>query len=182
MRSVTHDTSLEELAALVSRALEAAGIMATLSGGAAVSLYSANEYESCDLDFVTSERTSAIAVAIAPLGFRRVPGARQFEHPATAYYVEFPPGPLGFGETSVRDDEAATLQTGFGPLRIVTPTQCVMDRLAAYVSWADNPSFDQAIMVARRHPIDWSALCEWARLERIDSAVIDRLKKRVVGT
>ena len=181
MRSVTHDMSLAELAALVSQALEATGITATLSGGGAVSLYSANEYESRDLDFVTSERTNALAAAIAPLGFRHVTGARQFEHPDTDYYVEFPPGPLGFGETTVRDDEATTLQTEFGPLRVVTPTQSVMDRLAAYVNWTDNPSFDQAIMVARRHPIDWPALYEWARLERIDTAVVDRLRKRVVG-
>jgi hypothetical protein len=181
MRGVTRDTSLNELAVLVSQALEAAGIAATLSGGGAISLYSANEYESCDLDFVTSARTNTIAAAIAPLGFSRAPGARQFEHPETDYYVEFPPGPLSFGETVVRDDEATTLQTEFGPLRIVTPTQSVMDRLAAYISWTDNPSFDQAIMVARRHPIDWPALYEWARLERIDAAVVDRLKKRVGG-
>ena len=131
-----------------------------------------------DLDFVTSERTRAIAAAIAPLGFSHVPGARQFEHPGTEFYVEFPPGPLGFGETTVRDDEATTLQTEFGSLRIVTPTQSVMDRLAAYANWRDNPSFDQAVMVARRHLIDWPALHEWASRERIDATVIDRLKKR----
>ena len=39
MMSINHDTSLEELAALVSQALEAAGITATLSGGGAVVLY-----------------------------------------------------------------------------------------------------------------------------------------------
>ena len=181
MGSVTHDTSLGELAALVSQALAAAGIAATLSGGGAVSLYSGNEYESRDLDFVTSERTNVIAAAIAPLGFSHVLGARQFEHPETDYYVEFPPGPLGFGESVVPDDEATTLQTDFGPLRIVTPTHSVMDRLAAYISWRDNPSFDQAVMVARRHPIDWPALREWGRRERIDAAVIDRLRRRVAG-
>jgi hypothetical protein len=81
MAGVTRSMSLNELAALVSQTLAAAGIAATLSGGGAVSLYSANEYESCDLDFVTSARTKAIAAAIAPLGFIYTPGARQFEHP-----------------------------------------------------------------------------------------------------
>jgi hypothetical protein len=76
----------------------------------------------------------------------------------------------------IRDDEATTPQTRFGPVRIVTPTQSVMARSAAYVSWRDNPSFDQAIMVARRHSVDWPALHEWARCERIDAAVVDRLK------
>ncbi|HEY3317761.1 MAG TPA: hypothetical protein VGK50_05010 [Coriobacteriia bacterium] len=144
-------------------------------------LYSDNEYGSCDLDFISNARNEAIAKALAPLGFRRVPGARQFEHPGTDYYVEFPPGPLAFGETVVAESEATTLQTRFGPLRIVTPTQSVMDRLAAYVHWNDNQSFDQAVMVARRRGIDWDALEEWARHERVDPKVIGKLRRRAAA-
>jgi hypothetical protein len=47
---IDEHTSLKELAAIVSEALENAGITATLSGGAAVSIYSDNKYESEDLD------------------------------------------------------------------------------------------------------------------------------------
>ena len=50
---ITEATALTELAAIVSDALERAGIVATLSGGAAVSIYSDNRYVSEDLDFVT---------------------------------------------------------------------------------------------------------------------------------
>lgn len=176
MSKIDRGTSPEEIAALVSQALQSAGISATLSGGGAVTLYSENEYESHDLDFVTSERLSVIAVAIRPLGFERTPGARQFEHPRSELYVEFPSGPLAFGETVVPDEDACTIRTPFGPLRIVTPTQCVMDRLAASVHWTDNPSFDQAIMVAKRQPIDWDALGDWATAEAIDPGVISRLR------
>lgn len=41
---IDEHTSLEELAAIVSEALEEAGIIATLSGGAAVSIYSDDVY------------------------------------------------------------------------------------------------------------------------------------------
>jgi hypothetical protein len=166
-----------DLAAIVSQALERAGISATLSGGAAVSIYSDNEYESRDLDFVTSERKSVIASAIEPLGFRFEPGTRAFDHPDTDYYVEFPPGPLGFGETVVSDEDAATLQTRFGPLKIVTPTQSVMDRLSAYVAWTDNQALDQATMIARRQPLDWIALREWSEREGVRSDVIEKLER-----
>ena len=54
MPGIDENTPVEQVAALVSQALEAAGIEATLSGGGAVSIYSANMYESRDLDFVTS--------------------------------------------------------------------------------------------------------------------------------
>jgi hypothetical protein len=50
------NTSVAELAALVSQSLEAAGVKATLSGGGAVSIHTNNEYRSEDLDFVTAER------------------------------------------------------------------------------------------------------------------------------
>lgn len=179
MIAINADTSPEELAAIVSQALERASIKATLSGGGAVVLYSHNEYESCDLDFVTNAANAAIAEAVEPLGFRRVAGARQFEHPETNYYLEFPPGPLAFGETVISDDEAVTLQTKFGPLRIVTPTQSVMDRLSAYVHWNDNQSFDQAVMVALRQSIDWEELYVWARREGIGDAFVDRFKRLV---
>jgi hypothetical protein len=178
MTNIDSDTSLRQLAVLVSQALQRAGIVATLSGGGAVSVYSENEYESRGLDFITVERTRAIADAISPLGFRHVAGARQFEHPGTEYYVEFPPGPLAFGDTVVPDTDAATLQTEFGPVRIVTPTQSVMDRLAAYVHWNDNPSLDQAIMVARRQAVDWPALYEWARREGVGPEVVDKVRSR----
>jgi hypothetical protein len=84
---------------------------------------------------------------------------------------------LAFGETVVSDDEAVTLETAFGPLRIVTPTQSVMDRMAAYVHWKDNQALDQAIMIARRQPIDWAALREWASREHADDALIRRLRR-----
>ena len=51
MAAISGDTSVEELAAIISQTLEAAGIIATLSGGSAVSVYTDNAYQSHDLDF-----------------------------------------------------------------------------------------------------------------------------------
>ena len=49
---INEDSTLEEVATLVCAGLEADGISVVLSGGAAVSIYSDNPYESYDLDFV----------------------------------------------------------------------------------------------------------------------------------
>jgi hypothetical protein len=131
MGRIDHTTTLLELAGLVAGALERANITSTLSGGAVVSIYTDNEYESHDLDFITSERNSEIAVALAPLGFKSEPGTRAFSHPDTDYFVEFPPGPLGLGETVIDHSDAAVMQTRYGRLRLLTPTQSTMDRLAS---------------------------------------------------
>ncbi len=103
---MTEFKDITEMAACVSQALEAAGIRATLSGGAAVSIYSDSRYQSLDLDFITSARNEAIAPVLEPLGFEYVRGRREFYHPRAEYFLEFPLGPLALGETTVSDDEA----------------------------------------------------------------------------
>jgi DNA uptake protein ComE-like DNA-binding protein len=37
---------------------------------------------------------------------------------------------------------------------------------------------DQAVMIARRQPIDWSALQDWARQEGMDDKVLEKLRRR----
>jgi hypothetical protein len=54
MATISGDSTLLEVAAIVSAALEEAGLKSVLSGGAAISIYTDNRYESVDLDFVSS--------------------------------------------------------------------------------------------------------------------------------
>ena len=103
MAEITEATSIEELAVIISEALEDAGITATLSGGGAVSIYSHNQYMSHDLDFVTSADPKSLLKAIAPLGFVRGSTKRLYEHPRTKWLVEFPAGPIGFGDLYIVD-------------------------------------------------------------------------------
>lgn len=134
------------------------------------------------MDFVTSARSDAIARALAPLGFEHVRGRREFTHPDTDLYLEFPPGPLAFGETVVSDGGATVIETRYGPLRIVTPTQSVMDRLAHYIVWHDNQALDQAIMVARRCSVNWPELEAWAKREGAPADVLVRLRTKASRT
>ena len=66
---------MAEVAAIVSAALEDSHITATLSGGAAVTIFSDNAYESADLDFVTSVSNKLIKATIAKLGFQQSGGS-----------------------------------------------------------------------------------------------------------
>lgn len=169
--AISADTTLEEIATLVSEALERAGIPAVLSGGGAVSHYSHNEYMTTDLDFVSVASNKSIEPVVAELGFTRA--GKDFRHPSSRFFLEFPAGPLTFGDRYVDSSEATTLQTRFGSLRIITPTQCVMDRLAWLIHGNDQQARDQAIMVARRQPIDWNAVYAWATSEGITRGFVD---------
>ena len=174
---ISKSTTIEELAVLISMALEKAGITATLSGGAAVSIYSDNAYMSADLDFVTSERNKKLESVVAKLGFRKSASLRSFEHPDCDWYVEFPPGPLGFGNTYIDAKDLPVLETKYGPLRIITPTLSVLDRLAAFWYHRDRQTWDQAIEVAKRQAIDWKYVYAWAEAEGQGRTDIDRLRE-----
>ena len=155
-------TSLEDLAALVCSTLEAHGISVVLSGGAVVSIYSDAEYVSYDLDFVPIGLARKVDAAMQCLGFEKT--QRHWTHPKSRYWVEFPPGPVAFGEETIRD--FAERETRMGTLRLLAPTECVMDRLAWYFHDADTECLEQAIQVAMRHPVDLKRIERWARGER----------------
>ncbi len=163
---------------MVSQTLEAAGIIATLSGGGAVSIYSDNNYKSKDLDFVTSEGRDRLSAALEPLGYVLASDRRHFTHPDTDLFVEFPAAPLEFGSPVVQHDDVPRLDTPSGPLRVITPTLCVMDRLAAYWHWKDRQSWDQAVMVAAHCDVDYDELVEYARDEGADPNDVEELRKR----
>jgi len=159
---IDEHTSLEDLAALVCTTLEAHGISVVLSGGAVVSIYSDAEYVSYDLDFVPIGLARKFHAAMEELGFERT--QRHWTHPKSRYWVEFPPGPVAIGEETIRT--FAEHETRMGTLRLLAPTECVMDRLAWYFHAADTQCLEQAVEVATRHPIDLGRIEGWARGER----------------
>jgi hypothetical protein len=163
MPDITENSTVEEVAAIVSNALEDAGITATLSGGTAVTIYSNNRYLSRDLDFVTAAMIADLKPVLERLGFVNTgtPRLSQFSHPEVDWYVEFPPSPLTFGHLYVDPSDCAVIELPVGKLRIITPTHSVMDRLAAAYAWKDEQSRDQAILVAANQDINWEALKIW---------------------
>lgn len=66
---------------------------------------------------------------LGSLGFVRKSG-RHFVHAICPYTLEFPPWPLAVGRQVIR--EWATHPGGSLSIQILTPTQCVMDRIAAF--------------------------------------------------
>lgn len=181
MPEITEQSTVEEVAAIVSDALENAGITAILSGGSAVTIYSNNQYLSRDLDFVTSAMVAELNPVLERLGFQHsgVPRLSQFRHPRTEWYVEFPSSPLSFGHLHVNPSECAVIELSVGKLRIITPTQSVMDRLAATYAWRDEQSRDQAILVAANQDIDWEALELWFADEGVPDGEFTRFRESV---
>ena len=65
------------------------------------------------------------------------------------------------------------IESESGMIKLLTPTDCVKDRLAAYFHWDDRQSLDQAVMVSKSQKIDMKNIEKWAHKEGND----EKLKK-----
>ncbi len=162
MKAVDEMSRLE-FAAFIASELRKRNIDVVLSGGSCVSIYSRDLYVSMDLDLVNARfaRRSEIKVVMERLGFSEE--NRYFRHPDNALMVEFPPGPLGVGDEPVQQIDEITTATGV--LRIISPTDCVKDRLIWYYHEHDTECLEQAIMVADNNDIDIAEVERWSDVE-----------------
>jgi len=152
-----------ELAAFIQDALQADGIPVVLSGGSAVSFYSNNKYVSKDLDLINAgfARRSRIKSVMENLDFSEK--GRYFIHPETTFFIEFPDGPLSVGEEPVKEISEFELATG--TLRVLSPTDCVKDRLCAFYFWNDLQGLEQAILVTKIQQVDLKEIKRWSKVE-----------------
>ena len=155
--------SLRDLAIFVSNYLAENQIETILTGGACVSIYTRNKYLSLDLDFVliSDTRHEQLKALLKEIGFRQC--GRHFRHRETQFFVEFLPPPASVGEESI--GRAAEIKKGAKTLRLLSPTDCVKDRLAAFYHWDDRQSLEQALLVARHNPIDVKDIERWSKVE-----------------
>ena len=142
-------------------------------GGACVSIYSENRYQSSDLDFATYEEIKLIEKALTKLGFKRI--GRQFSRSDCPYLIDFVNPPISVGHEAIH--EFKTLKTSTGSLRLLSPTDCVKDRLASFFHWNDAQALEQALMVAENHPIDLKDLKRWAKAEGFEKKLKEFLSK-----
>jgi hypothetical protein len=160
---ITAASTLREVVQVVSRALSAADIRAVLAGGASASLHSDGDYLSHDLDYILESRVTQkqLDAAMAGAGFER--SADRYVHPASAFFVEFPRGPLAIGD----DDLVTPVDVRIGSTRVLTlsATDACRDRLAAFYHWSDRQSLDTALKIARRRRVDLPTMRRWSRRE-----------------
>lgn len=152
-----------ELWRYVAGHLEANGIGVVLVGGAVVAVYTEGAYRSGDLDFVPEELfEDRIDARMQELGFSR--RGRHYEHPDCRHlFVEFVAGPLGIGDDLNIVPSRESVE-GY-ELKLLSPTDCVRDRLASYIHFKARECLDQAVLVAKARPIAWSTIERWCRDE-----------------
>ena len=159
------EMSRADLAAFVQEHLRSKGIDMVLSGGACVSIYSQGKYLSMDLDMIhislMSPKRKVLREAMNELGFAEQ--GRYFKHSDTDLFVEFPPGPPAVGEEPVKEIHERHEVTGI--LKIISPTDCVKDRLIGFYHSNDYQCLDQAILVVQQNQVDLKEIERWSKGE-----------------
>jgi hypothetical protein len=145
--------SQAEFGAFIQSQLRKEGIDVVLSGDASDTIFSEGKYVSKDLDMVPEFflKRRKLSDAMIKLGFKESK-SRYFVHSDSDHIVEFPPGPLSVGSEPVK--EIIEIEYVTGILRVISATDCVKDRLAAFYHWDDKQNLIQAVLVAQRNKVD----------------------------
>lgn len=86
-----------------------------------------------------------------------------YTHRLSPFSVDFPAGPLAVGDELIATWD--TLREGEHLLHILSPTDCVRDRLAWFFYGRDHSALEQAVAVARQGRVDMAVIKDWAERE-----------------
>jgi hypothetical protein len=157
------DLSLKDFAIVISDYLRNNGIEVVLSGGACVTIYTKNKFMSYDLDFVliSYNKQKEVRSLLTEIGFYEED--RYFKHNDTEFFIDFISPPLSVGQEPV--GEISEIKKGGRVLKLLSPTDCVKDRLVAYYHWNDRQSLEQAVLVCKAVEVDLKEVERWSNTE-----------------
>lgn len=143
-----------------------------------MSIFSKNIYISRDIDFVPDDilLMPKITKTLKSVGFMQK--GRHFIRNDCLLMIEFVNPPLSVG--GERISKIDKIKTKYGELNILSPTDCVKDRLAAYYHWGDPQSLEQALLVTKNNKINLKEIKRWSENENMldkYNVFIERLRK-----
>ena len=169
-----------ELWEFVCSKLKDDGINTVLVGGAVAAIYSRGAYRSGDLDIVINSaiiNDKKVAESMTKLGFAK--SGRHWIHPDCKHlYIEFIRPPIAIGD-DYRIQPLIRIVDNC-EIMILSPEDCVRDRLSSYVYFKAKECLDQATMVAIEQCVDVKKILNWAKNEGSEMLkAVEELKKRM---
>lgn len=108
---------------------------------------------------MTYEDLKKVKKVLSALGFNEKNGC--FFRSDCPWFIEFVSPPVAIGGETVRDFASVSMPTG--TVKMLSPLDCIKDRLAAYYHWNDLQSLDQALDVAVEIiPLDLGIIEQWS--------------------
>lgn len=117
-----------------------------------------------------TEKRRLLPEALAKIGFQPSK-SRYFKHPECDHLVlEFPKGPVELGEQYPVIPAEVIVEGRV--IKLLSPTDCVKDRMASFIHWKSKDAFNQAVLVCRTQAenINMKELADWCEREGSSSA------------
>lgn len=143
------------------------GVSTILVGGAVVSIYSKGAYSSGDLDIVIDSYQithKEIENFLSEINFHKTGDRNFFKHPECNHIlIEFMSPPVSIGEDyRITPDKIEIDQV---IIKLLSPTDCIKDRLGSYMYFNARECLDQAILVAKSQAYKLKDIEEWCNKE-----------------
>jgi hypothetical protein len=159
----TAGLGLKEAAAAVFKRLSANGHDPILSGQSCAAIYGGAGIKTSSIEFAIREfSVGPVSKLMAELGFA-LKESRTFACDVSPFEVTLIAAPLMIGDDSVSGSR--TIKTQAGPLKLVTPTDCVRQRLSMFYRWGDRAALSDAVQVAKRQAVDMELVARWSEWE-----------------
>jgi hypothetical protein len=158
------NVTTKELAALIYQHLKNDNIDVVLVGGSCVTIYSKNKYVSQDLDYASHADNVEIKNSLAKLGF--IHRGKYFQHPECEFLIDFVASSVFIGDEIIKEKDFKKMKTRYGTFKLLSPEDCVKDRLAGFFYWNDRQSLEQAIMVCLENKVGIKKIRKWASAEQ----------------
>jgi len=154
--------TVEQLWRYVAWHLENAGIGSVLVGGAALAIHTEGRYRTSNLDLVPNDlMRREVPELLISLGFAAQRNRNFAHHECPHLTIRLPMGPVEIGgEFRIAPDE---IEVEGRRLRILSPSDCVKDRLASYAHLRSPRFLDQASLICQHQParVDLGQIEHW---------------------
>ncbi|MEO0453970.1 MAG: hypothetical protein AAFY98_07515 [Verrucomicrobiota bacterium] len=166
--------SEKQLWEYVASYLASNGIQTVMVGGSVVAIYSNGLYQSGDIDLIQSDVTRAtLTDVLKEISF--YPEGRLFRHPLCPHlYLDFPPGPVAIGDDYHIQPEEQEINGQV--IQLLSPTDCIKDRLASYIHFGNRDTLDQAVLVGQKQRVNKKEIKIWCDNESRPDAYSDWLR------
>lgn len=154
---------IKSTAAMIGAQLERAGHMVVLVGRACAAIYAGRSIKPKALEFVIEDfAVNSVNKAMEEIGFGAI-GQRTFTRDGCPFEVVLNPMPITVGDDIAH--KVRIIKTPKGPLRLLTATDCVRQRLSNYYRFGEPHALIEAVRVARRQRVDMDLIRRWSDWE-----------------
>lgn len=169
--SIFNGLSFREVAAVIAAKLAENGHEAVLTGKSCAAFYCGNASDINSIEFAIRRfEPESVFKVMSAMGFYPRDD-HTFASKKIAYEVVLFPMPIAIGDDVA--NEVGVVRTKKGPLKVLTPTDCLRQRLSIYYRWGEELAFAQAVKIARSHKVDMDLVRRWSDWEWANEKFLD---------